>query len=110
MLGAERERELRRLLSEQGSLRISVEAKRRESRKLKLGRLFNDALSKHAKHARVVFMDVNTPDNGHGDVRPPFLEILLKRLRASEGTLLNGRLRPPAYVVMTNTPGAALDP
>src|SRR6266542_284802 len=84
--------------------RFSVEAKRRQSRKLKLGRLFNDALSKQANHTRVVFMDVNTPDDGRGDVRPAFLNILQKRLRASEGTLLNGQPRPAAYVVITNTP------
>ena len=83
---------------------FSVEAKRRESRKLKLGRLFNDALSKEANHTRVVFMDVNTPDDGRRDVRPPFFDMLRKRLRAFEGTVLNGKLRPAAYVVMTNMP------
>lgn len=84
--------------------KFSVEAKRRQSRKLKLGRLLNDALSKQANHTRVVFMDVNTPDDGQGDVRPPFLDTLRSRLRSWEGTLLNGRPRPAAYVVMTNMP------
>lgn len=90
--------------SRRSGKRFSVEAKRRQSRRLKLGRLFNDALSKRADHTRVVFMDVNTPDDGRGEVRPVFLDILRRRLRASEGTLLNGRPRPAAYVVMTNTP------
>jgi hypothetical protein len=84
--------------------KFSVEAKRREGRRLRLGRLFNDALSKQANHTRVVFMDVNTPDNDRGESRPPFMEVLLRRLRASEGQRVNGQPRPPAYLVMTNMP------
>ena len=81
-----------------------MEAKRREGKRLRLGRLFNDALSKQAKHTRVVFMDINTPDDGRGDVRPLFLTTVRNRLRAWEGTLLNAQPRPAAYVVMTNMP------
>jgi hypothetical protein len=84
--------------------RFSVEAKRREGKRFRLGRLFNDALSKQANHIRVVFMDINTPDDGMGDVRPLFLTAVRNRLRAWEGTLLNGQPRPTAYVVMTNRP------
>jgi hypothetical protein len=84
--------------------KFSVEAKRREGKRLRLGRLFNDALSKQANHTRVVFMDVNTPDDGHGAIRPIFLTTLRNRLRAWEGQLLNGQQRPAAYVVMTNRP------
>jgi hypothetical protein len=83
---------------------FSVEAKRREGKRLRLSRLFNDALSKQANHTRVVFMDINTPDEGQGDVRPLFLTTVRNRLRAWEGTLLNGQPRPAAYVVMTNMP------
>jgi hypothetical protein len=49
-------------------------------------------------------MDINTRDYGRGDVRPPFLITVRSRLRAWEGTLLNGQPRPAAYVVMTNMP------
>lgn len=84
--------------------KFSVEAKRREGRRLRLGRLFNDALSKQADHARVVFMDINTPDNDRGMVRPTFLNTIRHRLRSLEGTALNDKPRPSAYVVMTNAP------
>ena len=84
--------------------KFSVEAKRREGKRLRLGRLFNDALSKQANHTRVVFMDINTPDDERGDVRPLFLTTARDRLRNWEGTALNGQPRPAAYVVMTNMP------
>ena len=84
--------------------KFSVEAKRREGKRLRLGRPFNDALSKQANHTRVVFMDINTSDPGQGEDRPFFLTTVRNRLRAWEGTLLNGRARPAAYVVMTNMP------
>ena len=66
--------------------------------------MFNDALSKQANHTRVVFMDINTPDDGRGDVRPLFLTTVRDRLRAWEGTAFNGQPRPAAYVLMTNAP------
>jgi hypothetical protein len=84
--------------------KFSVEAKRREGRRLRFGRLFNAALSKQAAHARVVFMDINTPDDERGNDRPLFLTTVRNRLRAWESTLLNGQPRPSAYVVMTNMP------
>jgi hypothetical protein len=83
---------------------FSVEAKRREGRRLRLGGLFNDALSKRANYMRIVFMDINTRDDGRGDDRPPFLNTLRRHLRRWEGTPLNGQPRPSAYVVMTNSP------
>jgi hypothetical protein len=53
---------------------------------------------------RIVFMDINTPDDGRGETRPPFLDAVRRRLRSREGTLLNGAPLPHAYVVMTNAP------
>jgi len=41
--------------------KFSVEAKRREGNRLRIVRLFNDALRKHANHARVIFIDINWP-------------------------------------------------
>jgi hypothetical protein len=85
--------------------KFSVEAKRRESKRLRCGRLFNDALSKRADHARVVFMDINTPDDdGRGNARPPFLDAVRRGLRRLQGTPLNGGSRPAAYVILTNAP------
>ncbi|MGE0361133.1 MAG: hypothetical protein AB7H93_09810 [Vicinamibacterales bacterium] len=83
---------------------FSVEAKRREGKRLRLGGLFNDALGKRANHTRIVFMDVNTPDDGRGNARPPFLDRVRRRLRSFQGELLNGAPRPSAYVILTNAP------
>jgi len=84
--------------------RFSVEAKRREGRRVRVGRLFNDALSKHANHERVIFIDINTRDDATGERPPMFLEKALARLRSFEGQPLNGQPRPSAYVFVTNTP------
>ena len=43
--------------------RFSVEAKHRAGEGLRLGRQFNNALKKQAKHQRVVIIDVNTPND-----------------------------------------------
>lgn len=84
--------------------KFSVEAKRREGIRPRIGRLFNNALSKHANHTRVIFIDINMRDDATDNSEPVFLEKALRRLRELEGTLLNDQPRPPAYVFMTNTP------
>ena len=84
--------------------RFSVEAKRREGRRLRIGHLFNDALTKRANHTRVIFIDVNSRDDAHDQLQPVFLKNVLRRLRFFEGQTLNGRARPPAYVFLTNAP------
>lgn len=84
--------------------RFSVEAKRREGRRLRVGSLFNDAISKHAEHDRVIFIDMNTPDEATDQSVPSFFESARRRLRTFEGQPLNGNERPPAYVFLTNTP------
>jgi hypothetical protein len=84
--------------------RFSVEAKRREGHRVRIGRLFNNALSKHANHSRVIFIDINTRDDATGVQPPTYLEKAFARLRSFEGQALNGQPRPPAYVFVTNTP------
>jgi hypothetical protein len=84
--------------------RFSVEAKRREGDRVRIGRLFNNALSKHANHSRIIFIDINTRDDATGEQPPIHLEKALARLRSFEGQLLNGHPCPPAYVFVTNTP------
>jgi hypothetical protein len=86
--------------------RFSVEAKRREGARPRIGHLFNDALSKRANHERIVFIDVNLRDDATDQQPPVFLEKALRRLRSFEGQPLNGQPRPPAYVLVTNTPWA----
>jgi SEC-C motif len=84
--------------------RFSVEAKRREGRRLRIGHLFNDAQSKRANHTRVIFIDVNTRDDARDRSQPLFLTSVHRRLRSLEGRPLYDRPRPPAYVFLTNTP------
>lgn len=84
--------------------RFSVEAKRREGSRPRIGRLFNDALSKNANHERIIFIDINMCDVTSDGQIPPYLEKALRRLRSFEGQPLNHKPRPPAYVFVTNTP------
>jgi hypothetical protein len=78
---------------------FSVEAKRREGRRLRIGHLFNQALLKDAKHQRIVFIDCNVRQEP-----PGFLSNTLRRIRSFEGQPLAERDRPSAYVFLTNTP------
>jgi hypothetical protein len=84
--------------------RFSVEAKRREGRRIRIGQLFNNALSKNANHERVIFLDINARDDSTGDQPPAFLEKALRRIRSFEGQSLNGQPRPQAYVFVSNSP------
>jgi hypothetical protein len=85
---------------------FSVEVKRRQGRRVRIGRLFNDAISKHAKHPRVIFIDLNLRDDGERSLRlePEFFKSAERRLRAFEGGLLNREPYPSARVFLTNTP------
>jgi len=84
--------------------RFSVEAKRREGYRPRIGHLFNDALSKHANHDRIIFIDINMRDDATDNQPPVYLDKALRRLRSFEGQSLNGQPRPSAYVFLTNTP------
>lgn len=83
---------------------FSVEAKRREGSRPRIGHLFNDALSKNANYERIVFIDINMRDDATENQPPAYLDKALRRLRSFEGQSLNGQLRPPAYVFVTNSP------
>ena len=84
--------------------RFSVEAKRREGHRVRIGRLFNKALFKHANHSRIVFIDINVRDDAAGEQPPAFLKKALEQLRSFEAQPLYGQPRPPAYVFVTNAP------
>jgi len=84
--------------------RFSVEAKRREGRRDRIGHLFNGALAKNANHTRVIFIDINLRDDATDDTSPTFLGKAFARLRSLEGQVLNGEPTPPAYVFVTNSP------
>jgi hypothetical protein len=86
--------------------RFSVEAKRCSGNKIKLGRQLNRALAKHANHPRVVFIDVNVPDDSDSIVGeiPVQLDNAIESLRAFEGRIINGKPLPEAYLFITNHP------
>lgn len=84
--------------------RFSVEAKHRAGSKFRLGRQLNRALAKQANNARIVFIDINVPDNTTGTEVPEYLQRALSDLRAFEGRIINGKALPNAYLLVTNTP------
>lgn len=86
--------------------RFSVEVKRCENRRTRIGRLFNGALAKRANHARIIFIDINLRDDVPGDIEPTYKRKAVERLRSLETELLNGEPKPPAYVFVTNYPWA----
>jgi SEC-C motif len=84
--------------------RFSVEAKHRAGNKFRLGRQLNRALAKQANHPRIVFIDINVPDDATDTDVPACLRKALADLRAFEGRIINGKPLPDAYLVVTNTP------
>ena len=84
--------------------RFSVEAKRREGRRPRIGSLFNDAISKHADYKRVIFIDMNMRDEAKDSSLPRFLDAARGRLRMLERQPLHGLELPAAFVFLTNTP------
>jgi SEC-C motif len=87
--------------------KFSVEAKMRQPDKLSfdVGNQLYAALKKDANHPRLIFIEINVPDDA-GDQRT--IELLggaLKSIRSREEKLtIDGRPAPPAYVIVTNNP------
>lgn len=84
--------------------KFSVEAKHRAGVKPRLGRLLIGALAKHAIHPRIIFIDINMPDDGSEADGPSNMNSAIRKLQAFEGKPINGQILPPAYVFVTNTP------
>jgi SEC-C motif len=83
--------------------KFSVEAKQRESDRIRINRLLYRALKKNAKHARIVFTDINEPDSNADEMPPKFMRHAEDKMRAYERDA-QGKLLPPAYIIVTNTP------
>jgi hypothetical protein len=63
------------------------------------------ALQKQACHTRVVFIDVNVPENHPANEMPFWVEPAVKEMRDLENTMISsGQETPSAYVVATNHP------
>ncbi|MDA0306926.1 MAG: SEC-C metal-binding domain-containing protein [Proteobacteria bacterium] len=100
--------------------RYSVEAKARhvpgilgvrngqgsnDNSNLRIGRRLHKALSKHADHTRIVFIDVNVPDSVTDDDEVAWLSEALNSIRSEEATMVTGSdPAPEAYVFVTNLP------
>lgn len=84
--------------------KFSVEAKHRAATRFRLIRLLYRALTKRANHQRIVFIDINTPDDATDESIPAFLKIALDHLRLYEERNPSAKLLPPAYVLVTNRP------
>lgn len=83
---------------------FSVEAKHRAGNAFRLGRQLNRALAKKANHTRMVFIDINVPDNTTETDVPQYMQKALADLRKFEGRFVNGRPLPNAYLLVTNNP------
>lgn len=87
--------------------RYSVEAKSRQAGKdhAIISNQLYEALKKEANHKRVVFIDVNMPDDGDKEKNIKWLRESLESLRHKEDTLMIKRKpAPEAYIFVTNHP------
>lgn len=85
--------------------KFSVEAKRREGARLNINKLLHNALMKHAKHPRIVFIDTN---DGRLDFHkfenlPVTLAETKKKLELYSMDPIGSTL-PAAYVIATDSP------
>ena len=80
----------------------TVEAKRREGRRMKINKMMFGALRKHSEHPRIVFIDTNDErlELGRDDSHPLPLVEAGRLLKLYEHDPV-GRALPPAYVVTT---------
>lgn len=87
--------------------KYSVEAKSREPNKasLKIGNQLYDALKKRADFTRIVFIDINIPDDVSEPRGHDWFDEPLANLKAKEISMtIDGEPAPPAYVFLTNHP------
>ncbi|GAB3628316.1 preprotein translocase subunit SecA [Pandoraea terrae] len=84
--------------------RFSVEAKHRAGARLRMGHLLIGALQKRANHPRIVFIDINMPDDGSEANGSALMNSAVRKLRGFEHKTINGQQLPPAYLIVTNTP------
>lgn len=84
---------------------FSIEAKYRAGTQFRFGRQLNRALKKRAKFERIVFIEINTPDDATNTNSTK--ELLLRAVhdvRKLEDRPLNGQALPPAYLIISNSP------
>jgi len=84
--------------------KFSVEAKSSQSLKGRVIRLLTGALKKSADYDRIIFIDLNRPDEGKSAEMPDFLQYAFNVIRREERRVISTKEMPPAYVFITNTP------
>ena len=84
--------------------KFSVEAKCSQSEKGRIIRLLGGALKKAADFDRIIFIELNKPDNLNSTDIPDFLQNALSSIRREERRVRAAKVSPPAYVFVTNTP------
>jgi hypothetical protein len=87
--------------------KFSVEAKMRGANKKSadVGNQLFAALGKKAAHTRVIFIEVNMPDDCDDTKAIANLKQALSSIRSREEKLkIDGQPAPPAYVIVTNNP------
>lgn len=85
--------------------RFSVEATHCAGTQCRFGRQLNRALRKSAKFERIVFIDINAPDDAtDADQTKDLLLRAVNDVRKFENRQINGQLLPSAYLVISNTP------
>ena len=85
----------------------SVEAKHRKIGKqhMAIRSQLYKALKKDVPHEKVIFINLNIPENVGDNGRVKWLGDVLSQIRAGENTItINGRPAPEAYVFITNHP------
>jgi len=87
--------------------KYSVEAKHRKKGKEHTAirnQLYN-ALKKELPHNRVVFINLNVPDNMTHEGRLKWLDDVIRQMRDGENTItIKGKPAPQAYIFITNHP------
>lgn len=87
--------------------KYSVEAKHRQAGKKHtvIRNQLYAALKKEVAHKRIVFIDLNIPDNVAREGRLEWLDDVLRQMRTGEDQItINGKPAPEAYVFVTNHP------
>ena len=94
-------------ISQKTNEKYSVEAKHRimgKQHNVIRNQLFN-ALKKALPHKRVIFINLNVPDNITSEGRLKWLDDVLHQIRDGENTItITGKPAPQAYVFVTNHP------
>lgn len=86
--------------------KYSVEAKHRKPGRehTNIRHPLYKAIKKDLEYERVIFIDLNIPDNVDGVGRIKWLDDIIAQIRGGEEALIDGKPAPPAYVFVTNYP------